>query len=74
MFHKSALLKENTEHATRLQDDSTINKQSRTSKVKVELFGDKGNEKDTTDDKERTIVEVEEHEASELPQADLQTY
>ena len=33
----------------------------------MELFGDKGNEKEVVDDEERTTTEVEEHEASELP-------
>ena len=74
MFHESALLKENVENDTGLQDDSTINKQSGTSKVKVELFGDKDSEKEAVDYEERTIAEVEEHKSLELPQADLQTY
>ncbi|KAH9647600.1 Endoglucanase 8 [Citrus sinensis] len=52
--------------------DSIINKQSETSKVKVELFGDKDRENEVADYEERTTVEVKEHESSELP--DLQTY
>ena len=71
MFHESVLLKENAEHDTGLQDIPTVNKQSGTSKVKVKLLTDKGNEKETTSDDERATAESEEHEVSELPQADL---
>ncbi|KAK9220923.1 hypothetical protein WN944_009347 [Citrus x changshan-huyou] len=74
VFHEFGLLKENAENDTRLQNDSTIIKQSGTSKVKVELFGDKDSRKEVADYEERTTVKVEEHESSELPQADLQTY
>ncbi|KAL9414473.1 hypothetical protein AB3S75_042861 [Citrus x aurantiifolia] len=71
VFHKYALLKESAEHDAGQQDNSTVNNQSRTSKVKVELFTDRGSEKKAASDEERTTTESEEHEVSELPQADL---
>ncbi|KAH9736371.1 hypothetical protein KPL71_018077 [Citrus sinensis] len=76
MFHESVLLKESTEHDTGLQDNPAANKQSGsgTSKVKVELLTDKGSEKEAASDDERATAESEEHEVSELPQADLQSY
>ena len=40
----------------------------------MELFGDKNSRKEAADYEERTTAEVEEHESSELPPADLQTY
>jgi len=67
VFHEFGLLKENAENDTRLQNDSIIIKQSGTSKVKVELFGDKDSEKEAVDYEERTTAEVEEHKSSELP-------
>ncbi|KAH9806493.1 hypothetical protein KPL71_002780 [Citrus sinensis] len=74
VFHESALLKESTEYNTGLQDNSAVNRQSGTSKVKVELLTDKGSEKETAFDDERATTESEEHDVSELPQADLQSY
>ena len=74
VFHESALLKESAEDDTGLQDNSTINKQSGTFKVNVELLTDKDNEKEATSDDERPTTESEEHEVSKLPQADLQSY
>ena len=74
MFHESALLKESAEYDTGLQHNSAVNRQSGTSKVKVELLTDKGSEKETTSDDERATAESEEHDVSELPQADLQSY
>ena len=74
VFHKSALLKESAEYDTGLQDNSAVNRQSGTSKVKVELLTDKGSEKETASDDERATAESEEHDVSELPQVDLQSY
>ncbi|KAH9659867.1 hypothetical protein KPL70_024018 [Citrus sinensis] len=76
VFHEVVLLKESTEHDTGLQDNPAANKQSGfgTSKVKVELLIDKGSEKEAASNDERATVESEEHEVSELPQADLQSY
>ncbi|KAH9668944.1 hypothetical protein KPL70_021590 [Citrus sinensis] len=74
VFHESALLKENVEHDTGLQDNPAANKQSVTSKVKVELLTDKGSEKEAASDNERATAESEEHEVSELPQVDLRSY
>ncbi|KAH9806487.1 hypothetical protein KPL71_002780 [Citrus sinensis] len=57
-----------------LVDKTRFNRQSGTSKVKVELLTDKGSEKETAFDDERATTESEEHDVSELPQADLQSY
>ncbi|KAH9651061.1 hypothetical protein KPL70_026606 [Citrus sinensis] len=76
VFHESVLLKESTEHDAGLQDNPAANKRSgsETSKVKVELLTDKSSEKEAASDDERATAESEEHEVSELPQADLQNY
>ncbi|KAH9669014.1 hypothetical protein KPL70_021617 [Citrus sinensis] len=76
VFHESVLLKESAEHDAGLQDNPAANKRSgsETSKVKVELLTDKSSEKEAASDDERATAESEEHEVSELPQADLQNY